>query len=202
MQQISNSDLLLMLLGIDSSQEISNGVRGITRVQKYIFLLEKEYHILPSEKGKGFEFVPYKAGPYSSQLYDDLELLENLEYIKGEPIDDAIEEESVDIKEICFEDLMGDASEEKDEQNNEYYDGFGANDACQERRFCITNKGRKKICDLINSGTYEPVVNSIRKLKGRFSNHSLPDLLYYIYTKYPDMTVESEIKDKVLRRRK
>jgi len=29
----------------------------------------------------------------------------------------------------------------------------------------------------------------------------LNDLLFYVYKQYPDMTTESEIKDKVLRRR-
>lgn len=199
MSQISKNALLLLLLGISTPQITDNGVRGITRVQKFVFLLEREYNISP--KDNSFEFTAYKAGPYSSKLYDDLELLENLGYITSEPIDDAIEEEAIDIQEICFEDLMGDASEEKNEKNNEYYDGFGASDACQERRFRVTESGQKKINDLIISGKYQPIVDSIRKLKGRFSNYSLSDLLYYVYTTYPEMTVESEIKEKVLKRK-
>ena len=45
-----------------------------------------------------------------------------------------------------------------------------------------------------------PVIDSVRKMKSRFANYSLSDLLHYVYTKYPEMTTASEIKDKVLKR--
>ena len=58
------------------------GIGGITRLQKLLFLLWKEAGI--QEVEAGFEFKPYKAGPYSRKLYDELELLENLNLIHGE----------------------------------------------------------------------------------------------------------------------
>ncbi len=44
------------------------------------------------------------------------------------------------------------------------------------------------------------MIDGIRKIKRKYGNYSLSDLLYYVYTKYPEMTTESAIKDKVLRR--
>lgn len=195
MPSISKHSLTLLLLGIGAEGEITEGLGGITRLQKYLFLLEKEGGVTPKEGN--FQFEAYKAGPYSSKLYDDLEFLENLGLIQSEVTAQATVEEATEIEELTFDDLMADGAEV---DNGEQYDGFGASDACEERRFILTGEGRTKVEGLLANAEYEPVVNAVRKIKSRFSNHSLSDLLYYVYTKYPDMTTESEIKDKVLRR--
>jgi hypothetical protein len=44
-------------------------------------------------------------------------------------------------------------------------------------------------------------VETVRRIKTKYGALSLQDLLHYVYTKYPAMTSESEIKDKVLRRK-
>jgi len=195
MPSISKHNVTLLLLGIGAEGEISEGLGGITRLQKYLYLLEKEGGFTPKEGN--FQFEAYKAGPYSSQLYDDLEFLENLGLIESEVTAQATVEEATEIEELTFDDLMGDGGEVVD---GEQYDGFGASDAYEERRFILTAEGQRKVKGLLANGEYQPVVNAVRKIKSRFSNHSLSDLLYYVYTKYPDMTTESEIKDKVLRR--
>jgi uncharacterized protein YwgA len=195
MPSISKHHLTLLLLGVGAEGGISEGLGGITRLQKYLYLLEKEGGI--TSDGGNFQFEAYKAGPYSSKLYDDLEFLENLGLIQSEVTAQATVEEATEIEELTFGDLMGDGAEVVD---GEQYDGFGASDACEERRFILTGEGRRKVEALLANAEYRPVVNAIRKIKSRFSNHSLSDLLYYVYTKYPDMTTESEIKDKVLRR--
>jgi len=45
------------------------------------------------------------------------------------------------------------------------------------------------------------ILEKIRRIKTKYGALSLQDLLHYVYTKYPDMTTASEIKDKVLRRK-
>ncbi len=189
MASIGRRELVLLLLGCDEEGKTTQGVRGITRLQKLLFLLEEEGHVRPT--GEGFEFTPYDAGPYSSRLYDDLELLENLDLVESKPIGEAAEAEAADIDVLDFDHLMGTSDE----------DGPAAADAYEEHQFLITDKGRAKIEDLLASGQYEPVVDGIRRVKSRFGKHSLNDLLYYVYTRYPEMTTESKIRDKVLRRR-
>jgi uncharacterized protein YwgA len=73
MDTIGRRQLLLLLVGLEGGGGVSGIVSGITRLQKFLFLLENEEGVRPA--GDGFEFEPYKAGPYSSKLYDDLELL-------------------------------------------------------------------------------------------------------------------------------
>ncbi len=69
--KIPRRDLELLVIGADE-----DGLNGITRLQKLLFLLEREEGLTRS--GADFAFTPYKAGPYSSAIYDDLEFLENL----------------------------------------------------------------------------------------------------------------------------
>ncbi len=188
MPEISKHALTLILLGLDPDGGIAEGIGGITRLQKYLFLLEKEEHVLPS--GQGFEFKAYKAGPYSSKLYDDLEFLENLGFIKSEITATATDAEVAEIEDLSFDDLMGDGAD-KDETDGVLFDGFGASDAYHEHRFILTQRGRIKVEKLLANTEYVPVVDSVRRIKSKFNTHSLSDLLYYVYTKYPDMAVES-----------
>ena len=146
------------------------------------FLLEKEYNV--SATGGILDFTPYKAGPYSSKLYDSLEYLENLGYIRGEIVGEAVQEEALEIDALNFEDLI---ETEKP-----------ASDSYVERSFSLTSKGVKKVEELVLNDEYTPIVNKIRKVKSKYASYSLRDLLYYVYSKYPEMTTESEIKGQVL----
>jgi hypothetical protein len=195
MPKIDRRSLVLLLLGIQSDGEIGDGMGGITRLQKLLYLLEQEGHVTPTDDG--FEFAAYKAGPYSSKLYDDLEFLENLGLIDSEVAAEATEEEAVEVDMLDFDELM---SEHPDVKSPHADDGYMAADSYEERRFKVTPEGIAKIEDLLSSTDYEPVIDGIRKIKSKYGAHSLRDLLHYVYKKYPEMTTESEIKEKVLRR--
>ena len=134
----------------------------------------------------------------STKLYDDIEFLENLGLLESQVVGEANPFEAAEINKLSFEDLMGEDS------LSDSSDGGGPNspDAYQERVFRLTEKGRKKIEELISDNQYKPIIDGIRKIKSKYGKYSLSDLLYYVYTKYPDMTTESEIKDKVLQKRR
>jgi len=184
--KIDSKSLILCMIGL-SDNEIKGELGGITRLQKLLFLLEKEAGIKSS--GDAFHFEAYKAGPYSPKLYDDLEFLENLGFLKSEEIGESTTEEAAELDALNFDDLIGDSDEPR-----------GTADTYIERSFALTEQGRKKIEALLQNDTYKPFVEGIRKIKSKFGNYSLNDLLYYVYTKYPEMTTNSEIKDKVLGR--
>jgi uncharacterized protein YwgA len=193
MATIGRRDLLLLLFAVKSKSDLTEGINGITRLQKYVYLLEKEEGILPGENG--FEFVPYKAGPYSAKLYDDLEFLENLGLIESEVTSDATDEESA---EIAFQESL-EAGEERFEFKQRQ--GSDTPDAYEERRYRLTPEGLKHVKRILSAPAYAPFVEGVRKIKSKFGTYSLQDLLYYVYTKYPNMTTESEIRDRVLRRK-
>ncbi len=186
---IKRRNLVLMLIGLEESGELRASIGGITRLQKFLFLLEKECGLVPTDEG--FEFSAYKAGPYSSKLYDDLEFLENLNFLESEIEGEATDAEAAEVDLLDFDELIGDGD-----------DGGKAADSYEERRFGLTDKGVQKIETILKNREYEPIVEGIRKIKSRYGHHSLNDLLYHVYTHYPNMTTESEIKDKVLKRKR
>lgn len=178
--------MLLLLIGVDGEARGEDSVNGITRLQKFLFLLEQEEGV--SASNEGFKFKAYKAGPYSSRLYDDLELLENLDLVRSEATAESTALEATDIDRLAFVDLI-----EGDDER--------AADAFQERRFSLTAKGRDRVKQLLSSGDYEDAVEGVRRVKSRYAHYSLKDLLRHVYKKYPDMTTESEIIDEVMGRR-
>jgi uncharacterized protein YwgA len=112
MPEISRRDLELLVMGVGTDPtHLSTGISGITRFQKLLFLLEAEGAVTPS--GDGFQFEPYKAGPYSSKLYDDLEFLENLGLIESEVTAEATTAEAAELDRLSFEELMGAESEDQ-----------------------------------------------------------------------------------------
>jgi len=200
-QTIGRRDLILLLVGVDASGHVGDAIGGLTRLQKLLFLLEREEHV--STSGEGFVFEPYKAGPYSSRLYDDLEFLENLGLLKREvsgratEIEIAEENEIAELDRLTFGDLMGDGGEDRE---GESFDSARAADAYEEHRYSLTEMGCAKVKAILE-GKDTQLVSSIRRIKSKYAAYSLTDLLHYVYTKYPDMTTESEIKEKVLRSR-
>ena len=191
---VSKQRLLLLLLGLDGPSISKKGIGGITRLQKLLFLLWKEAGI--EEVERGFEFKPYKAGPFSRKLYDELELLENLGLIQSEVQGNATEAEAAELEELSFEELMGDEGQTFGDAEAPSADTF------EERRFTLTDKGLKLAREMLEKPESKPFADGIRKIKSKFANYSLQDLLYHVYTKYEadGWTSESEIRDNVLRK--
>lgn len=180
--KIPRRDLELLLIGLEDG-----GLNGITRLQKLLFLLQKEGGL--ERFGSHFAFIPYKAGPYSPEIYDDLEFLENLGLLESEVMAEATPPEAAEIDFLTFENLMGEGGVSE-----------LSPDSYAERQFKVTAKGKQRVEAMLARKEYEPIVDQIRRIKSRFGQYSLNDLLYYVYTKYPEMATESEIKDKVLQR--
>jgi len=192
--RVSKQQLLLLLLGLDGPSVSAKGIGGITRLQKLLFLLWQEAGI--QEVENAFEFKPYKVGPYSRKLYDELELLENLGLVQSEVQGEATEAESAELEELSFEDLMGD-------DGQTFADAEAtSSDAFEERRFMLTEKGINFVREVLDKPEFRPFTDGIRKIKSKFANYSLQDLLYHVYTKYEaeGWTSESEIRDRVLRK--
>ena len=56
MPKLGSRELLLLLIGLDEDGSSRGSVSGITRLQKFLFLLEQEAGVQPT--GTGFEFQP------------------------------------------------------------------------------------------------------------------------------------------------
>lgn len=184
--QFSRATLLLALLASPGyREENAEPIQGTTRLQKLLFLIEREANIRASE-GEDFQFTPWKFGPVSKELYDDLEKLENLGLLESDPVS-ASSPTELDEYGLSFSDLMG----EEESQ---------AREVSEEKRYKLSKQGLRWVQEHVDTKKDKDTLDKIKRIKAKYGALSLQDLLHYVYTKYPDMTTASEIKSRVLRR--
>ncbi len=172
--------VLLLLFARGPANKIAEPVTGITRLTKLLFLLEKE-----TDVENDFRFVPYKMGPYSAEINPVLEFLTSF------PNPDSPLVEVGDGQEA------GGASPE---QSRYVYDVASAEDSAQQiasqnnKTFSLTEKGQK-VAQHVWNEQKEETHQAFERIKKQYGALSLRQLLKYVYTRYPDMTENSEIKD-------
>lgn len=65
----------------------AEAVEGVTKLQKLLFLIEQETEFFQAyEDDIAFNFAPYKMGPFSEHVYEELEFLLSLDAIESEPL--------------------------------------------------------------------------------------------------------------------
>lgn len=185
--KLIGADYLLLLLYLNDKEPI----KGAVRLTKMMFLFGQQ--IVPTLKEKGLEsdklpeFFSYNYGPFSKDLYQQVDLFKNIGFIDVEDVhsdddllivDNMIENEFVDE---CYE---GDV-EFKIE--NDY------------RMYMIADKG----CGFVETELLPNIREEHRILLERFkrkiTDMPINKLLYYVYTKYPEFTDKSLIKKEVLK---
>lgn len=77
-------DKYFYVMGILKIAKDQGVLVSATRLQKLVFLIEKELNF-----NLGYKFIPYYFGPFSKELQEDVYKLKNLGYVE-------IEEESVE----------------------------------------------------------------------------------------------------------
>ncbi len=187
---MEKSDIILTLLAQNDGVIV-----GTTRMQKLLFLIEKECRITP-EDGP-FEFQPYRFGPASKSLYDDFEFLINLGYMtKSDEKSASISSHNLDeIESLSGEDFLDDEDGDDidDDEGEVEQDINTATDDLVVYR--ITPAGVQFLKD---NGLLEmedaKAIDDVRK---KYGKKSLLELLRHVYSNYPDYTTESEIKDKL-----
>jgi len=151
------------------TSRIGEGIRGITRFIKLLFLLDKE-----TDLGKMvnvfYEFVPYKIGPFEPAIYQDLQVLEMAGIVKKQTYSYKLPANEQQIDE-----------------------GFNHNNVAT--LYTLTDKGMNYAKALINwADKKDPeIALTLRRYKTYYAQAPLKKLLEYIYQKYPEYTTESEI---------
>ena len=172
---IEVDDAIVLILGAPSDAPTLQGrVEGITRLEKLVFLLQKE-----SEIGSFLTEDPdYRAdnfGPFSVKVYQAVETLAAAELI----------EDSAELSQSTE-----DAWETSQLVGTE-------TDPYATRNFTLTDRGKKYYSALIDElpSAAEKV---LAQFKTRFAPLPLRQLIRYVYTKYPEFTHKSLIKDDIL----
>jgi uncharacterized protein YwgA len=175
----SGSDLLMTLL-YSPGESGSEGetIRGITKLQKLVFLLMEEgsYKETLSED-MGFE--AYDFGPYSSDVMNILETLRGIGLVQ-------VEEQELESYQEVMDGLVIGFSEDEEGTPPQTVEVYG-----------LSDRGLEIGKELFNSLTQE-AQGTIRGIKEKYNSMSLMDLLKYVYSTYPESRERSKITDKVL----
>ena len=189
-KEISAKDFLLTILYSPGKyDEVNEPITGRTRLTKMVFLFEKELQKSFSKNDASVklpEFEPYNFGPFSKELFDDLNFFLSIGLISAEetliPISSAEKNEI----EISFDDDWINASFDETE-----YDDV-------EMKYSLSLQGIQYIEQNVWS-TYSDSQRAIlKKFKAQINTISLDSLLRYVYNKYPDSAKKSLISQKYL----
>jgi uncharacterized protein len=184
----SSKDLIMLLLyAAGPSGALCEPIQGQTRLMKMVFLFKKE---LASRFDKEIDasafpdFEAYDFGPFSSDVYSDLEFLVNNGFVtvlqEGES--DILEEEQKEYE-------YWTATAGADENLDSSYLG---------RKFQLSGDGREFAQEELASAFSQAQLKVLGDFKKRCVEASLRSLLRYVYTRYEDMTTKSKIREDIL----
>lgn len=189
-QVTSSKDFLMLLLYAKGHKgKQCEPIRGRTRLMKMIFLFDKEirrkFNLSKVISRNAFpSFEAYDFGPFSAQVFSDLEFLIELGFVRVIPAtgEDIFPEEAME-----YDYWQASSGFEGDHVGPEY-----------EEDFSLTALG-KQFVEEGEAGELSPEQQSaLNEFKSRCTGTSLRSLLRYVYTKYPKTTTESKIRNEIL----
>jgi uncharacterized protein YwgA len=174
MMDLDGLKLLLALL-YDPDSTGRTEIRGFTRLEKLIFLIQEE-----GLHKRFYQYEAYDYGPWSREIHDDVELLglRGIIVTRREPL-------KVPVEAADTDECLSQESEEIDEIKTKFVEVYG-----------LTKPGEKAASSIWRSLTEEER-RGIETIKKNFNQKSLMELIRYVYTKYPDYAEKSKIKNQI-----
>ena len=172
--QLDREDILLLLLSALSGPSAKPPVSGVTRLEKMMFLLQKEsaFSGKLKERINEFNFDAWKFGPFSKQIYEDLDLFASLGLLEAEV------QELPSYAEYTEEDRLVESEEYQ---------------PVVQKVFSLTDRGRK-VAEKLRTFISEKDWREIEHLKNRFERVPLTRLIQYVYQRYPETTSKSVLE--------
>ena len=186
----NRKDVILLLLALPGrTGRQFEPIAGRTRLMKLLYLLDKEAAIgkrldLPSF----YSFEAYHYGPFSKDVFDDIEFLRNVGLVRAAP------EGSASI-------AQGDESafliEDETLDNEAHVIGEALGESAFEEVFALTPKGEKFVEQKILTFVKDDAKEAIIKAKTEYASLSLSSLLRYVYRKFPESATASRLQNLV-----
>ena len=188
--KLTGADYLLLLLYLDNCSPIN----GAIRVTKMMFLFNKEIAPLLRKAGATIneedlpDFLAYNYGPFSKDVYEQLELFQSIGFVKSKNL-------------YASEEMLEVDDWEENAFETEFSEGASKYSNNQDGRFMqyrLLSLGRKYVETEILPNQEKTQLDILISFKKRIVSLSPKMILRYVYTKYPEMTEKSLIKDEVL----
>lgn len=185
-QEFKSKDFLLILLySPGTGTAVNEPISGRTRITKAVFLFKEEvwkdwqfdrlFIELPS-------FAAWNYGPYSSEVFADLEFFVKLGFIRSSEVEETPSQEAAEE----YDRFEEDAFDYSEQSFSEY----------TEEQFTLNDRGVSYVEQKqLYSSLSEAQIRVLTEFKSRINVLSLRELLRYVYQKYPSMTTKSKIKD-------
>lgn len=178
--ELDREDVILLILEANERVLRRSWLNGITRLEKLLFLLERETDF--EGVGEFFCFEAHNFGPFSKEVYEAVEFLSNCELIevieKSYPSVYSSSDESKLLSEICESDVP------EDDQ---------AEPQVTEKQFGLTANG-KKVAEIMRQAVKRKRPQDVEQLDDLVRRHGtrpLNQLIRYVYRQHPDMTFNS-----------
>lgn len=178
-------------------------IAGSTRMQKLVFLVEKEAEA-GGVQAPEVSFVPYRYGPYSQELRNDIDSLIAAGYLESSGQERvSIPERSIaDISSLSASDFLSEGSLNSETAGGVNPDTMDEAEVADQNvaeddntLYRLTIEGRRYAEKV---AAREPgLLKLVEAVKARHGFKTLSELLRYVYSKYPDYTTESEILGQV-----
>lgn len=188
--KLTGSDYLLLLLYLDNCSTIN----GAIRITKMMFLFNNEIAPLLRKKGAKIsedvlpKFMAYNYGPFSKDVYEQLELFQSIGFIR--------------VKNIYAGEEMSEVDDwEESAFDTEFSEGINQYHNSQDGKlmqYKLVSLGKKYVESEILPFITDEQLEVLTAYKKRIISTPAKLILRYVYTKYPDMTENSLIKDEVL----
>jgi len=184
--------LLLLLYSPGRTKAYNEPIAGRTRLMKMLFLFKEE--ALPHFKEgtaitreNFYEYFPWNFGPFSRDVYDDLNFFELRGFIKREQSEEEAIQESAAEWERWVAMSRPDSAIEP---ISEY----------EEQVFSLTPKGEVFAAELYALLSAEQR-RLLKEFKARLQSKPLRAILKYVYESYEDQTTHSRIRERIIGRR-
>lgn len=174
---LETDDAIVLLLGAPGGEQKAGYLEGVTRLEKLIFLLERETPVQDWMTEKA-DFRSWKFGPFSSKVYEAADTLAAAGMIR----DSATDARTAEDRWESLNALV-------DEEDLDPY---------TTRTFELTERGANYYAALLRELPPE-TEQVVREFKRRFARLPLRQLVRYVYERYPQFTDQSEIRDQILR---
>ena len=172
--QLDREDIILLLMEANERILKKSTLNGITRLEKLIFLLDRE----TSFEGiaRFFPFEPHNFGPFSKEVYEAVEFLEGCELI--------------DVRERTYTSPY--TASDDDKLLSQISDEAGDAPAT-EKCFALTANGQKvaRIMHDGLAGKRQADVDEVDGIIRKYGTRPLNHLIRYVYHQYPAMTSKS-----------
>lgn len=175
--QFEVDDAIVLLLGAPTRfPQLEGRIDGITRLEKLLFLLEKE-SVAGRFLTEPLLFRAHHFGPFSERVYQAVELLKAAGLTEERGRSSSSGEESWEAVNIV---------------------GLTGPDAPYvSREFRLTPLGTRYY-DALVKALDASVVQSVSAVKNQFAALPLRQLIRYVYQRFPEFTEKSKIKDEIL----